>query len=62
MKLYFARPVHFAAGAGNPAGSRGAKSKVAEVMNGVSLIVVGDDPRQVREACLAATPEPFWPA
>jgi hypothetical protein len=26
-KLYFARPVHRAAGAGNPAGSKGAKSK-----------------------------------
>jgi hypothetical protein len=29
-----ASPVHLAAGAGNPAGSNGAKSKVAEVMNG----------------------------
>jgi hypothetical protein len=26
-KLYLARPVHRAAGAGNPAGSKGAKSK-----------------------------------
>jgi hypothetical protein len=26
-KLYLARPVHRAAGAGNPAGSNGAKSK-----------------------------------
>jgi hypothetical protein len=33
-----ASPVHFAAGAGNPAGSNGAKSN-AEVMNGVSLVL-----------------------
>jgi hypothetical protein len=36
MKLYFASPVHLAAGAGRPAGSRGAKSKVAEVIKIVS--------------------------
>jgi hypothetical protein len=31
-KLYFASPVHLAAGAGNPAGSSGAKSNAADVM------------------------------
>jgi hypothetical protein len=30
-KLYLARPVHRAAGAGNPAGSNGAKSKPVAV-------------------------------
>src|SRR6201747_1410587 len=35
MKLYLASPVHLAAGAGNPAGSRGAKSNGAEPINGV---------------------------
>ncbi len=46
MKLYFARPVHFTAGAGNPAGSRGVKSNDAAVMNGVShfLFVVSYPP------------------
>jgi hypothetical protein len=31
-KLYFASPVHLIAGAGNPAGSSGAKSNAADVM------------------------------
>jgi hypothetical protein len=38
-KLYLASPVHFAAGAGNPAGNNGAKSNAGEVMNGVSLVL-----------------------
>src|ERR1700722_12899167 len=40
MKLYLASPVHFAAGAGNPAGSRGAKSNDAAVMDGVSYFLL----------------------
>jgi hypothetical protein len=44
-KLYLARPVHFAAAAGNPAGSRGAKSNGAEgtdaeVMDAISRFIV----------------------
>src|SRR5215472_4371815 len=39
-KLYFANPVHLAAGAGSPAGSRGAKSKLAETDIGLSLPLI----------------------
>ena len=38
-KLYLASPVHLAAGAGNPAGSSGAKSKVAEVMDVTPVLI-----------------------
>ena len=50
-KLYFDSPVHFAAGAGSPAGSRGAKSKAAVVMKGVSVVLVGCNLRQVGGRC-----------
>jgi len=43
IKLYFAKPVHFAAAAGSPAGSSGAKSNGADVMNVVSGFLVGCD-------------------
>jgi hypothetical protein len=51
MKLYFASPVHLAAGAGSPAGSRGAKSKAADVMNGVSHFLGWPDHRQICRIC-----------
>ena len=38
-KLYFASPVHRAAGAGKPAASTGAKSNDADVMNALSLML-----------------------
>jgi hypothetical protein len=38
IKLYLASPAHFAAGAGNPAGSKGAKLNGAEVMK-ASLVL-----------------------
>jgi hypothetical protein len=39
-KLYFASPVHLAAGAGNPAGSSGAKSNDADVMKFPLFVVL----------------------
>jgi hypothetical protein len=38
IKLYLASPAHFAAGAGNPAGSKGAKSNCADAMDVIPVL------------------------